>query len=118
MTTKSEVDSFIPLKPAHFHILLSLSQRPAHGYGVRQEVEERTGGTIVLAAGTLYETLQRLQRDGLLEETEVPAALRERASSRWRFYEATPLGRAVLQREVTRLEADVAAARAVLPVAG
>lgn len=118
MTTKSEVDSFIPLKAAHFHILLSLSQRPAHGYGVRQEVEERTGGTIVLAAGTLYETLQRLRRDGLLEETEVPAALRERASSRWRFYEATPLGRAVLQREVTRLEADVAAARAVLPVAG
>jgi DNA-binding PadR family transcriptional regulator len=116
VTTSAEVDRFIPLKPAHFHILLSLSQKPAHGYGVRQEVEERTGGTIVLAAGTLYETLQRLQRDGLVEETDVPPEEAERASSRWRFYEATRLGKMVLKTELTRLEADVAAARAVLPV--
>lgn len=112
------VDSFVPLKPAHFHILLSLAERPSHGYGVRQEVEERTGGVIVLAAGTLYETLQRLQRDGLVEETEVPDAAAEKASSRWRFYQATPFGRAVLQREIARLESDVAAARAKLPAIG
>lgn len=115
MTTANEVDRFIPLKPAHFHILLSLTRKPTHGYGVRQEVEERTDGAIVLAAGTLYETLQRLQRDGLVEETATPQQEAERASSRWRFYEATKLGKIVLQTEVTRLEADVAAARAVLP---
>ena len=106
------------MKPAHFHILLSLSEQPTHGYGVRQEVEERTGGMIVLAAGTLYETLGRFQRDGLVEETTVPEDAVERASSRWRFYRATRLGRAVLQREVARLESDLAAARAKLPVPG
>ena len=113
--TRPEADRFIPLKPAHFHILLCLAERPKHGYGVRQEVEERTGGAIVLAAGTLYETLQRLQRDDLVEETEVPADSAERASSRWRFYRATPLGRAVLLREIARLEADLAIAKAKLP---
>ncbi len=118
MAIQAEVDRFIPLKPAHFHILLSLSEQPAHGYGVRQEVEERTGGVIVLAAGTLYETLQRLQRDGLVEETEVPEDAVERASSRWRFYRTTRLGKAVLQREVSRLESDLAAARAKLPALG
>ena len=118
MKTSADVDRFVPLKAAHFHILLSLAEHPAHGYGVRQEVEERTEGRIVLAAGTLYETLQRLERDGLVEETDVPAEAAERASSRWRFYQATPFGRAVLVTEVARLEADVAAARAKLPAVG
>ena len=104
---------FVPLKPAHFHILLSLISGPVHGYGVRQQVEERTDGVIVLAAGTLYETLQRLQRDGLVDEAAAPSDA-EGASSRWRFYEATPLGRDVLQCEVSRLESDVSAARARL----
>jgi len=104
----------VPLKPAYFHILLTVAARPVHGYGIRQEVEERTGGTILLAAGTLYEALQRLQRDGLVRETDdVPAEDAERASSRWRFYEATPLARRVLTLEVARLEADLAAARAL-----
>ena len=65
-------ESFLPLKPAYFHILLSVVTSAAHGYGIRQAVEERTKGRIVLAAGTLYETLQRLTRDGLVEETEAP----------------------------------------------
>lgn len=114
MSHATEAERFIPLKPAHFHILMSLSERAVHGYGVRQEVEERTDGRIVLAAGTLYETLQRLQRDGLVEETEPPREDAERASSRWRFYKATKLGRAVFRAEVTRLEADLAVARAHL----
>ncbi len=118
MDVSADIERFVPLKPAHFHILLTLAEHPAHGYGVRQEVEKRTDGRIVLAAGTLYETLQRLERDGLVEETDVPAALAKRASSRWRFYQATPFGKAVLLTEVARLEADVAAARAKLPALG
>ena len=112
--TSPDADRFLPLKPVHFHILLSLAEAPAHGYGVRQQVEERTGGMIVLAAGTLYETLQRLERDGLVEETAAPAEEAERAGSRWRFYRATELGRSVLVREVARLETDLVAARATL----
>lgn len=110
--------AFLPLKPAHFHILLSVTAGPAHGYGIRREVDERTGGRILLAAGTLYETLQRLERDGLIAETQAPRDTREEASSRWRFYRATPLGRRVLVAEVDRLESDVAVARATLPAEG
>ncbi len=117
MSASSDPGRHIPLKPAWFHILLSLSDGPVHGYGVRQEVEERTDGAILLAAGTLYETLQRLQRDGLAEETDTPASATG-ASSRWRFYRATALGRRVLALEVARLEADVAAARAKLQTLG
>ena len=111
-------ERYLPLKAAHFHILLTIAERPAHGYGVRQEVEKRTLGRIVLAAGTLYETLQRLERDGLVEQTETPEEAEERASSRWRFYRATNLGQQVLALEVARLESDVAAARAKLPALG
>ena len=110
--TPAKPDAFLPLKPVHFHILLSLLDRPAHGYGVRSAIEERTEGRIVLAAGTLYETLQRLERDGLVRETTAPKEAG--AGSRWRFYQATGLGRRVLAAETSRLEADVAAARARL----
>ena len=105
---------FLPLKVSHFHILLAVANGPAHGYGIRQSVDERTGGAIVLAAGTLYETLQRLQRRGLVEETVPPEVAPEGASSRWRFYRATELGRRVLQLDVERLERDVASARDLL----
>ena len=60
----------------------------------------------------LYETLQRFQNDGLVVETETPVDLRDQASSRWRFYQATSLGRQVLEAEIARLEGDLAAARA------
>ncbi len=113
--TPADATSHIPLAPAYFHILLSLAGEPVHGYGVRQDVERRTNGTILLAAGTLYEALQRLKRDGLIQETDPPAERPDGASSRWRFYQVTPLGRQVLVLEVSRLEADVAAARARLP---
>lgn len=113
MTAHSDAARHVPLKPAWFHILLSLADGPVHGYGVRQEVEERTSGAILLAAGTLYETLQRLQRDGLAEEVATPDDA-DGASSRWRFYQVTPLGREVLALEVTRLESDLMAARAKL----
>ena len=113
-----EVEAHLPLKPAHFHILLSLLEEARHGYGIRRVVDERTGGSIVLAAGTLYETLPRLEVKGLIEETTVPEGAEVEASSRWRFYRATGLGRSVVRAELARLEADVAAARAELAVEG
>jgi hypothetical protein len=37
-------ESFLPLKPHWFHVLLSLSGEPGHGYGIMQEVLDRTAG--------------------------------------------------------------------------
>ena len=117
MPPSTDVERFLPLRAVHFHVLLSLVDAPSHGYGMRRMIDDRTQGRIVLAAGTLYETLQRLGRDGLIRETERPENA-EAASSRWRFYALTPLGRAVLAEEVRRLEADVAIARAKLAPGG
>jgi len=113
MTPERAVERFLPLKPTHFHILLALSGGPAHGYGIRREVDERTDGRIVLSAGTLYETLDRLVRDGLLVEAPQPSSATD-ASSRWRFYRLTSLGQRVLKAEVSRLEQDLGVARAKL----
>ena len=117
MTDAIDAERFLPLRTTHFHVLLSLAAGPTHGYGVRREVDERTDGAIVLAAGTLYETLQRMERDGLIEEAPRPDDA-DSASSRWRFYTLTPVGRKVLALEVRRMEADVAAARVVLANSG
>ena len=50
----------LPLPPAAFHILLALSARDCHGYGIIQDVEARTNGALRLSPGTLYRTIQRL----------------------------------------------------------
>ena len=47
------VESFLPLTPAVFHILLTLADGEAHGYAMMQEVARRSGGTVRLGPGTL-----------------------------------------------------------------
>ena len=50
------------------HALLALlSERPMYGLQLRQEFEERTGDVWPLNVGQVYQTLQRLERDGLIE---------------------------------------------------
>ncbi len=107
-------EDLLPLTAAHFHILLTLVEGARHGYAVKREVEERTDGQIRLAAGSLYESIQRLVRTGLLEETDPPADGDGAQSSRWRFYAITGFGSEVLTAELERLEADVAIARGKL----
>ncbi len=50
------------------HALLALlSEGPKYGLQLRQEFEERTGDVWPLNVGQVYTTLQRLERDGLVE---------------------------------------------------
>lgn len=104
-----------PLTPATFHILLSLSEQVAHGYHIKRMVEERTEGAVRLGAGTLYAGLQRMTKNGLIEETDPPEDMEEDPSERWRFYRLTPQGHRALVNEIRRLEADLQAARSVVP---
>src|SRR4051794_32703385 len=60
MAKPPDPETFIPLKPHWFHVLLSLADREQHGYGIMQEVLERTGGKVRLWPATLYGTLKRL----------------------------------------------------------
>ena len=104
-----------PLTAATFHILLSLMQQPAHGYHIKRMVEDRTNGAVQLGAGTLYAGIQRMTREGLIEETEAPQDAGEaEPGTRWRFYAITALGRQMLEAEIARIEADLLAARAIV----
>jgi Transcriptional regulator PadR-like family/Virulence activator alpha C-term len=55
-------------------ILALLSEQPMHGYQLRQQFEQRTGGTWPLNIGQVYTTVQRLVRDGLVEPVPAPGA--------------------------------------------
>jgi len=96
-------ESFLPLKPHWFHVLLSLADQEQHGYGIMQEVLERTDGRVRLWPATLYGTLKRLIDEDLIEESdERPAP--EQDDARRRYYRLTRLGRRVLAAESERLE--------------
>lgn len=96
-----DADSFLPLAPATLHILLSLAGEPMHGYGIMQEVLLQSGGRYKLGPGTLYDNLQRLMKQGLVEEV---TDRREEENSRRRCYRLSALGRGVISREIARLE--------------
>jgi DNA-binding PadR family transcriptional regulator len=95
--------TFIPLKTHWFHIMLSLAGGEQHGYGIMQEVLNRTTGKVRLWPATLYGSIKRLIEAELIEESdERPAP--ELDDARRRYYRLTPLGRRVLDAECERLQ--------------
>ena len=64
------------------HALLALlSEGPKYGLRLRQEFEARTGEMWPLNVGQVYTTLQRLERDGLVESDGAEPRDRRRASA-------------------------------------
>ena len=51
-----------------FGLLALLAEAPTHGYQLKTAFEQRTGGSWAINIGQVYTTLQRLERDGLVEE--------------------------------------------------
>src|ERR1700685_3686036 len=101
--TKKQAERFLPLKPQWFHIMLSLAGEEQHGYGIMQEVLERSAGRVRLWPATLYGSLKRLIEAELIEESdERPAP--ELDDARRRYYRLTALGRQVLNAECDRLQ--------------
>jgi DNA-binding PadR family transcriptional regulator len=101
---------FLPLRPVEFQILLSLAGEERHGYGILQDVEERTGEAESWGLGTLYRALRRLVEQELIEPSARRAA--EADGERRNYYRITALGRRVVTAEANRLESLVRAARA------
>jgi len=94
---------FLPLKSQWFHILLSLAGEEQHGYGIMQEVLQRTTGKVRLWPATLYGSIKRMIEAELIEESdERPAP--EVDDARRRYYRLTALGRRVLDAECERLQ--------------
>ena len=107
----TQIDSFIPLRPVVFEIVMTLAQETRHGYAILRDVRTRSGGRVKLETGPLYRHLKRLLDDGLVEETEGPEE--ESSDRRRRYYGLTELGRAVLAAEGRRLAETVEHAQAL-----
>jgi DNA-binding PadR family transcriptional regulator len=109
--TESRIQSFLPLKTQWFHIMLSLAREEQHGYGIMQEVLERTTGKVHLWPATLYGSIKRLIEEDLIRESSARPAP-EFDDARRRYYRLTPLGRRVLDAECDRLQELVQAIQA------
>lgn len=98
------------LTPAVFHILLALADGEKHGYAIMREVETTTHGRVKMGPGTLYGTIKRLLKSGLIEETDERPD-REMDDERRRYYQLTRDGGQLLRAEATRLAELVELAR-------
>lgn len=86
---------YVPMTETAFYILLCL-KKPNHGYGIVQTVEKLTDGAIRLAPGTMYGSLSKMEKDGLIQFV--------REEDKRKIYQITELGMEVLQIELKRIE--------------
>ena len=86
---------YVPMTETAFYILLCL-KKPNHGYGIVQTVEKLTEGAIRLAPGTMYSSLSKMEKDGLIQFV--------REEDKRKIYQITELGMEVLQIELKRIE--------------
>lgn len=103
-------ESFLPLTPAVFHILLALAEGEKHGYAIMQDVEENSDGSVKMGPGTLYGSIKRMLAAGLIEECEERPDP-EMDDQRRRYYRLTGLGQRVAEAEMERLASMVALAQ-------
>jgi DNA-binding PadR family transcriptional regulator len=101
------------LTPAALHMLLALARKDLHGYGIKRDVEVRTGGRLRLGAGTLYEAISRMEADGWIRKCPGEHGNRK-------LYGLTERGRRVMEDELARLAdvVDFAREQALLPTDG
>ena len=86
---------YVPMTETAFYILLCL-QEPNHGYGVVQRVEQLTEGALRLAPGTMYGSLAKMEKDGVI------CFVRE--EEKRKLYCITELGKEILRLELKRIE--------------
>jgi DNA-binding PadR family transcriptional regulator len=106
-----EIQGFLPLSPANLYILLSLAAEDRHGYGIMQEVARQSEGQYKLGPGTLYDNLQKLMNQGMVEDAPRRSVDDD---PRRRYYRMTSFGRKVLAADVERLEELIRAAKSRL----
>jgi DNA-binding PadR family transcriptional regulator len=118
MTLRKGLDedarAVLPLTPIALHILLALVDRPRHGLGIAEHIEDFTGGRLTLGPGNLYGTIKKLLECGLIDDSNSRA--RDGADPRRRYYDITPVGRRALEIETRELAnvLDVARLKKVL----
>ncbi len=92
-----DLSDFLPLSPAILHILMALAGEERHGYGIMQEVSRQSGGSYKLGPGTLYDNLQKLLEQGIVEES---ASRAKDDSPRRKYYRLNSFGSGLLTAEI------------------
>ena len=105
------------MRPIEFQILLSLANGERHGYGLIQDIEARSDGSVSVETGTLYRALQRLVEGDLVRPTQPPRDT-DSDDERRRFYAITTAGRRAAAAEARRMASLVDAARAARLIPG
>jgi DNA-binding PadR family transcriptional regulator len=99
-----------PLSSLAVLVLSSLAETPRHGYSLKKDVKDRSGGDVAPGATSLYRTVWQLLDLGLIAECrDRPAP--EHDDSRRRYFQITTAGRRALVTELSRLERLIVAAR-------
>ncbi len=93
-------ESFTPLRSVELDILLSVADKPQHGYAILKDARDRMGRHPGFEIPTLYRALRRMKTLGLLRTLERAA---DETDARRQFWQATPLGREALAAEIERL---------------
>ena len=86
---------YIPMTETGFYIFFCL-QEEMHGYGITQKVKEITAGEVIITAGTMYGSLSKMEKDGLIYFV--------REEEKRKLYYITELGREILQLEIDRIK--------------
>jgi len=107
---KRTIESYLPLTPALFHVLLALADGEKHGYVISKEIARRTDNEVNLSTGTLYGIIKRLLEDAMIEESPQRPDF-SLDDQRRRYYRLTKLGKAVAEAEAERMERVLALAR-------
>ena len=96
-------------------LLAILDQGPCYGYQLRAEFDRRTGSTWPLNVGQIYNTLDRLERDGLVEKRDVDAhghvywQITDAGAAEVREWLASPVQRSQGTRDELAIKLAVAA---------
>ncbi len=99
-----------PLTPAVLHILLALSTKERHGYGIMKQVESDSQGKVNMGPGTLYGSIGRMVEAGLIRESNKKIDP-EMDDERRVYYKITGLGQKALAAELQRYREVVAVAK-------
>ena len=86
---------YVPMSETAFYILFCL-QEPQHGYGIGQEGKAMTKGEVSISPGTMYGTLSKMEKDGLIRFVS--------EAEKRKIYEITELGREILTTEMNRIK--------------
>jgi PadR family transcriptional regulator len=103
-------EALLPLRPVETLILTMLAGGDRHGYGIRQDILEHTGGHVELEAGNLYRFIRRLETERLIEAA--PRKSQTDHDPRRIYYRMSPFGRRVLAAEMIRMRELVQLAEA------